>query len=456
MVEQFEPQWNGTINEDFETGVSEFLLISDMVLAADLSSEDLDLHKSNPDNVDLDLHKSNPDNVDLDAVPEVLSLHTNHESTWVAIKQWLQRCQGRHTDCNDLRSHPAWLPTRLLDTGLGDKDCIRVVDTVNLAPDSVTYIALSHCWGKKHFLVMDEDSKDMFQTGPGVPVSALALNFQDAIHATRKLGLRYIWIDSFCILQGSREDWQLEAPMMNKVYRNAILTLAPTTSSDAYQMKKLVSSPLIVFQSPPSLPSGLQGWPPRIPFAASRKMLKSFLPYGGVVLTVRLLPDSSEMVQHVEAHKGQLNAVFNDLDADMGYLVEGICTNISGSENIFIAAAGIDSNLVTIGAKYMAIMDGKGIPAIDNFNVDMHPDWSQISILDVSSNGTTQFDEILWIDPAIWDMDQPQFTCSPSYNVRIPPWTDATSTVNYPLITVSHGTWTRIITQAPLTITEWV
>ncbi|KAK9790464.1 putative Heterokaryon incompatibility protein [Seiridium cardinale] len=219
---RFEPQWDGTINEDLETGVSEFLLISDMVLAADLSSEDLDLHKSNPDNVDLD------------AVPEVLSLHTNHESTWVAIKQWLQRCQGRHTDCNDLRSHPAWLPTRLLDTGLDDKDCIRVVDTVNLAPDSVTYIALSHCWGKKHFLVMNENSKNMFQTGPGVPVSALALNFQDAIHATRKLGLRYVWIDSFCILQGSREDWQLEAPMMNKVYRNAILTLAPTASSDAY------------------------------------------------------------------------------------------------------------------------------------------------------------------------------------------------------------------------------
>jgi hypothetical protein len=113
-------------------------------------------------------------------------------------------------------------------------------------------------------------------------------------------------------------------------------------------------------------------------------------------------------------------------------------------------------NLVTIGAKYMAVMDGKGIPALDNLNVNKHPDWSQISILDVGSNGTTQFDEVLWIDPAIWDMDQPQFTCSPPCNVKIPPWTGATSTVNYPLITVSQGTWTSTITQAPLTITEWV
>lgn len=101
-------------------------------------------------------------------------------------------------------------------------------------------------------------------------------------------------------------------------------------------------------------------------------------------------------------------------------------------------------------------MDGKGIPALDNLNVNKHPNWSQISILDVGSNGTTQFNEVLWIDPAIWEMDQPQFTCSPPCSVKIPPWTGATSVVNYPLITVSQGTWTSTITQAPLTITEWV
>ncbi|GFP60365.1 glucan 1,3-beta-glucosidase [Trichoderma asperellum] len=167
---------------------------------------------------------------------------------------------------------------------------------------------------------------------------------------------------------------------------------------------------------------------------------------------------------------------------------ESWSTIITGSENIFIAAAGIYSwfstyaqtcidtqqcqkalmllknnfaniritNLVTIGSKYMAVMDGKGIAAADNLNVDVHPDWSQISLLDVGSNGTTNFDEYLWIDPAIWDMDQPQFTCSPPCNVKIPPWTGATSTVDYPLITVSQGTWTSTITQPPLTITEWV
>ncbi|KAI1371648.1 glycoside hydrolase family 55 protein [Hypoxylon crocopeplum] len=160
---------------------------------------------------------------------------------------------------------------------------------------------------------------------------------------------------------------------------------------------------------------------------------------------------------------------------------------IRESENIFIAGAGIYSwfssygqscidtqecqkalvlldsnfanvrfqNLITIGAKYMAVMDGKGISAIDNLNVDEHPKWSQVSILDVTSNGT-QFNNLIWINPAIWDMDQPQFTCLPPCNVKIPPWTGATSTVNYPLLTVSDGTWTSTITKAPLTISEWV
>ncbi|KAI1109759.1 glycoside hydrolase family 55 protein [Nemania sp. NC0429] len=113
-------------------------------------------------------------------------------------------------------------------------------------------------------------------------------------------------------------------------------------------------------------------------------------------------------------------------------------------------------NLVTIGAKYMAVMDGKGITALANLNVNMHPSWSQISILDVHSSTGAQFDEVIWIDPKIWDMDQPAFTCSPPCKVKIPPWTSATSTVNYPLLTVSDGTWTSTITKAPMTISAWV
>jgi len=113
-------------------------------------------------------------------------------------------------------------------------------------------------------------------------------------------------------------------------------------------------------------------------------------------------------------------------------------------------------NLVTIGARFMAVMQGKGIPALDNLNVEEHPRWSHISQLDVGSNGVPDYDEKLWYDRRIWDMEQPEITCSPPCKVQIPPWTGATSTVDYPLVTVSQGTWTSTITKPPLTITEWI
>lgn len=93
-------------------------------------------------------------------------------------------------------------------------------------------MALSHCWGRKPFLVMRKENKRKFKKG--VSVSSLAPNFRDAIFVARQLGFRYIWIDSLCIIQGSAEDWRREAPTMNRVYRNAFLTIGAMASPDAY------------------------------------------------------------------------------------------------------------------------------------------------------------------------------------------------------------------------------
>lgn len=59
---------------------------------------------------------------------------------------------------------------------------------------------------------------------------------QDAITLTRKMGLKYLWIDALCIVQpvtdpnnpgmASALDWQREAPRMKDYYRNARCTIA--------------------------------------------------------------------------------------------------------------------------------------------------------------------------------------------------------------------------------------
>lgn len=65
-----------------------------------------------------------------------------------------------------------------------------------------------------------------------IPTESLPHAFLDAIDFTRSLGVRYIWIDSLCILQDSRDDWQAEALQMHKIYRNCVCNIAATGSSD--------------------------------------------------------------------------------------------------------------------------------------------------------------------------------------------------------------------------------
>ena len=64
-----------------------------------------------------------------------------------------------------------------------------------------------------------------------LPYAALPANFRDAITITRELGIRYLWIDSLCILQDSKQDWEQESKEMGHVYRDSTLTISAMASS---------------------------------------------------------------------------------------------------------------------------------------------------------------------------------------------------------------------------------
>jgi hypothetical protein len=61
---------------------------------------------------------------------------------------------------------------------------------------------------------------------------SLPKTFQDAVVFTRHLNIRYLWIDSLCILQDSREDWEEQASKMATIYESAILTLCAAAAKD--------------------------------------------------------------------------------------------------------------------------------------------------------------------------------------------------------------------------------
>lgn len=66
----------------------------------------------------------------------------------------------------------------------------------------------------------------------GIDFEAMPRTFQDAVTVTRNLGLRYIWIDSLCIIQDDRSDWLTQSLKMGTIYRNAKITIAATGAAD--------------------------------------------------------------------------------------------------------------------------------------------------------------------------------------------------------------------------------
>ena len=62
----------------------------------------------------------------------------------------------------------------------------------------------------------------------------LPLTFQHAIAITRKLGYQYLWIDSLCIIQDSKEDWDVESLDMKRVYQMSALTIGAARGGDSH------------------------------------------------------------------------------------------------------------------------------------------------------------------------------------------------------------------------------
>ena len=67
----------------------------------------------------------------------------------------------------------------------------------------------------------------------GIAMSDLPKSFREAIVVARDwLRVRYLWIDSMCIVQDLREDWETEASRMKDVYKNAWATIAVTRAAN--------------------------------------------------------------------------------------------------------------------------------------------------------------------------------------------------------------------------------
>lgn len=151
-----------------------------------------------------------------------------HDDVFETFKDNLAKCLSNHDTCtNPDENH---LPTRLL---VVDNDAPDRVFVHECAPDDRgSYVALSYCWGKKTTQTMLLMSNREEFKSKGVVVSTLPKTIQDSIVATRKLGIKYLWIDSLCIIQDSAADKDNEIAGMASIYRNATITISAAATTD--------------------------------------------------------------------------------------------------------------------------------------------------------------------------------------------------------------------------------
>ncbi|KAI0152267.1 HET-domain-containing protein [Hypoxylon sp. NC0597] len=152
--------------------------------------------------------------------------YTGSEENFILANFWLKRCLSSHSRCTIIAySFPA-LPTRVLDVGKeGEPLKLRLVDGKSRVGQ---YITLSHCWGK--LKIITTTKSNLTQHESIISFNSLSKTFQHAVIATRALSVRYLWIDSLCIIQDSIDDWTSEASKMGQYYSQSLVTISAVSA----------------------------------------------------------------------------------------------------------------------------------------------------------------------------------------------------------------------------------
>ncbi|KAI1323786.1 heterokaryon incompatibility protein-domain-containing protein [Xylariaceae sp. FL0255] len=151
-----------------------------------------------------------------------------------AVMKQIQECKTGHE--HQLKHHydfddgkrKQYVPDRLVDLGSDSSnlDAVLLDDTSKVKQP---FVALSHCWGGTiPYRTLKANKRDLCQR---IEFSRLSQNFKDAFTVARWLSYRYIWIDSFCIVQDDREDWLQQSSKMADVYSGADLTISATRTA---------------------------------------------------------------------------------------------------------------------------------------------------------------------------------------------------------------------------------
>lgn len=159
--------------------------------------------------------------------------NTRSDRSFETARLWLQNCLAQRAELSYRFSSDASNPSRLIEIRPpkdADGAHLRIVrgNTVNQP-----YSALSYSWGTSEasWRTVTTNIRDR---SVGFSLDELPATLQDAIDITEKLGVRYIWIDSCCILQDDEADWLSESVTMGEIYGQALFCVSASSSTSSH------------------------------------------------------------------------------------------------------------------------------------------------------------------------------------------------------------------------------
>ncbi|KAL0949018.1 hypothetical protein HGRIS_009113 [Hohenbuehelia grisea] len=142
------------------------------------------------------------------------------------ILNCIQSC-ANHELCP--RPLPSRLPTRVID-------CSEPARPRLVTPSPTLeafYVNLSYVWGEEQVHRTTSDNTEAYHNV--IESHHIPQTIRDAIKLTHRLGVRYLWVDSLCIIQDSAEDKSREIEKMRVYYRNAWLTIVAANAERVSQ-----------------------------------------------------------------------------------------------------------------------------------------------------------------------------------------------------------------------------
>lgn len=151
-------------------------------------------------------------------------------------KSWLDECIHSHPKCQRISPASSELPTRVLEISslsVGENEVLSIRLYPNTTKEAAPYAALSYVWGgPQAFCTLQSNVASHTSQ---ISLSTLPQTIQDAVFCAHKLGLKYLWVDSLCIIQDSTTDREREIAHMAQIYMNAFVTISAARAKGCHE-----------------------------------------------------------------------------------------------------------------------------------------------------------------------------------------------------------------------------